>query len=390
MSKNKNQHFVPKMYLKLFGNPDGASIGVFNIAAERFIPVASIRDQASKAWFYDRDGQVERTFGAIESRAARLLDQILQHDRLPPRFGGAHHGLLTFVSLQHERTQAALLEVNERTDQYVKALLRHQFAGQEIAENLHRVKISRTDAMAESLLAAHLGMPLLYDLKYKLIENVSGRAFFISDAPVIFHNQLYSGTGTPADGYANVGLQILMPLGPWRAILFYDDVAYNVGSPASSVIRLVNPAAAMRINDLQWEAADKNLYISPATQVEELHERCRYWKAKRKTGRILLTDIVVRDDDREKRVRLGVGRQPSDVMLDLPFVRNALPKPGPWKGDDHPPLRDPDWSHIVTTLAEMVQDEQLDYREFIKLTLTPPRARGYRKRRTRADREGGR
>jgi hypothetical protein len=49
----------------------------------------------------------------------------------------------------------------------------------------------------------------------------------------------------------------------------------------------------MRINELQWEAADKNLYISPATQVEELLERCRYWKAKRKTGRILLTDIMV-------------------------------------------------------------------------------------------------
>lgn len=107
MPANKNQHFVPKMYLKLFCNGDGAAIRLFNIAAERFIPTASIRDQASKAWSYDRDGQVEHTFGAIESRAARLLDQILQHDRLPSRFGGAHHGLLTFVSLQHERTQPA-------------------------------------------------------------------------------------------------------------------------------------------------------------------------------------------------------------------------------------------------------------------------------------------
>jgi hypothetical protein len=33
------------------------------------------------------------------------------------------------------------------------------------------------------------------------------------------------------------GMPIRVPLGPWRAILFYDDVAYNVGSPASRVIR---------------------------------------------------------------------------------------------------------------------------------------------------------
>lgn len=384
MPANKNQHFVPKMYLKLFGNVPVASIGVFNIAAERFIPMASIRDQASKAWFYDRDGQVEHTFGAIESRAARLLDQILQHDRLPQRFGAAHHGLLTFVSLQHERTQAAVAEFNERTDKYVKAMLRHQYAGHEMVENLHLVEISRSDAVAESLLAAHLSMPLLYDLKYKLVENVSGRAFFISDAPVIFHNHLYGGTGASADGYANVGLQILVPIGPWRAILFYDDVAYAVGSPASSIARLVNPADAMRINDLQWEAADKNLYVSPETDVDELHERCRHWKTKRESGRIMLTDTVVRDDHLEKRVRLGVGRQPSNVDLDLPFIRTALPKPGLWTEEKHTPLRDPEWAHFVTSLAEMVQDEQLDYREFVRRTIVAPRARGHRKRTAKA------
>ncbi|MBJ7437957.1 MAG: DUF4238 domain-containing protein [Sphingopyxis sp.] len=384
MPRNKNQHFIPKMYLRLFGNADGASIGVFNLASGHFVRVASIRDQASKPWFYDRDGEVERGLAHLEGGAARLLADILKYDRLPPPRSSAYYVLLRFVALQRERTQAAAADLDERNDRYMKAMLRYELKDREMIDNLDLVRFKRTEVVAEAVLAAHLGTPILHDLKAKLIKNVSGRAFYISDAPIVLHNRLYRGTGAPAEGYGNVGLQILMPIGPWRAILFYDDTAYEVGRPASKIVRLVNPDTASLINDLQWEAAYKTLYISPATDESELHHRSDHWRERRKSERLLLTDKVIENESGEIRVRIGVGRQPSGVALDLPFVRTRLTKPAEWRGDDHPPLRLPEWYDYVLGLAEMVENEALSFVEFSRRTLVPPGARTFRTRQARA------
>lgn len=380
MPQNKNQHFIPKMYLRLFGNADGASIGVYNLSTDRFVRVASMRDQASKAWFYDRDGEVERGLSRLEGGAAELLNTILRHDRLPPPNSSAYFVLLRFVALQRERTQAAVAELDERTDRYTKAMLRYQITDPEMLGYLDKVRIKRSEGVAESVLAAHLGTPLLHDLRAKLIENVSGRAFYISDAPVIFHNRLYGGTGAPADGYGSVGLQILVPIGPWRAILFYDAEAYEVGRSTSRIVRLVNPATASLINDLQWEAAHKNLYISPHTDPEELHGRAAQWRTRRLSDRLLITDRVIEKEDGELRIRLGVGRKPSEIDLQLHFVKPKLPAPAQWTDEDHPPVRLPEWFNYVLGLARMVEDDQLDFVEFSRRTLFPPRARKRTKR----------
>lgn len=375
MAEKKNQHFVPKMYLRLFGDPGGRSIGVFHIATGRHFPNASIADQAAKPWLYDHDGTVEDTFGVIEGRAAPILRTILADDRVPATRTVSFHRLLTFVILQRERTLAAVAELNARTDAYVKAFLRHQYPDQENLDRLDRVTIRRTAAMADSLLTAHLGMPLLYDLKAKLIANVSGRAFFTSDAPVILHNRLFEGTGAPALGYGSQGLMVLVPIGPWRAVLLYDSRAYEVGSRASHLVRLVNPAHARLVNDLQWEAAESCLYVSRETAAPELAEDRERWLKPRTKCKILLSNQIVRDDDREKRVRVGAGRALSTVRLDLPFVHIRLPPPGRWQEGTVPAMRDPAWVDYVTNLAEMVQDELLDYTDFSKQTLFAYRQR---------------
>lgn len=380
MTEKKNQHFVPKMYLKLFANADRRSIGVFNLKRGCFIPVGSISDQASKNWFYDRDGQIENVLGIFETRAAALIAQILAADRLPPRYGPDLYHLLTFIALQRERTEAAVSELNERTDRYMKAVLRHDPRSQHLVDALDSVIISRNDAVAESLFLAHVGTPLLLDLACKLIVNTSGCAFFISDAPIILHNPLFEGSGAPATGYANVGLQVIVPLGPWRALLFYDDVAYRVGNGASNTVRLVNPAHAALINDLQWESAEHNLYVSPATPPDLLHSAHERWCLRRPSRRIVLHDMVLRDDSQQKRVRIGVGRAPSTVRLNLPFVKTRLDPPGVWDQASEPPVRDPEWAHYVTTLADMLGDEQITYKEFVRRTFMAPRSRGYRRR----------
>lgn len=54
MSNQKNQHFVPKVYLKQF-SADGKSIELCIKKSLEFIPKAAIKNQSSSNYFYGKD-----------------------------------------------------------------------------------------------------------------------------------------------------------------------------------------------------------------------------------------------------------------------------------------------------------------------------------------------
>lgn len=66
MPSKKNQHFVPRFYLKNFSNDKKKNfIGLFNIDSEVHIENAKLKTQASRDYFYGKDGKVEDLFGII-------------------------------------------------------------------------------------------------------------------------------------------------------------------------------------------------------------------------------------------------------------------------------------------------------------------------------------
>jgi Protein of unknown function (DUF4238) len=147
----------------------------------------------------------------------------------------------------------------------------HHIKDPELLRSLPDLRITLTNAVSESIRQSLPGAPVLYDLKYKLIRNTSNWAFITSDAPVVLHNRMFENISDRAAlGFANIGLQILLPLGPWRVMLFYDEAAYDVGVKTSNLMRLCNPQHARLINQLQWEVAHENLYLSPETDPSEV------------------------------------------------------------------------------------------------------------------------
>lgn len=372
MSSRKNQHYVPKMYLRLFAEPGGRQIGVLPLSTGELVTGASIRDQASRPWFYDRDGSIEEALGTIEGEASRIIAAMLGRDRPPRRGSSEHQGLVTFLSIQLSRTQAAADDVNERTEKVAKALLRQAHEGNTRLNNLDLVKIKLTSPVDEAMRWGFLGTPLLYDLHYKLIINTSGCPLTASDAPVVLHKRWYEGTGTPALGLADEGLQLIVPLGPWRAMIFYDPGLYAVGSTVSSTVRLVNPAHADQLNDLQFESARSVIFVPPGMPISTLRAGWERSRTKR-PDRVIVDHVVVERSATSMRTRLGVGAVPSQVRLDLPFVRERAERPPAWDGRSPPPSRHPAWVSHVRALAKAVDQGLLAPDSFVELTLKVPR-----------------
>ena len=104
MAEAKQQHYVPQFYLRNFAiGAKGKALGMFNIKSDRFIPCASLRDQASKDYFYGKDGRIEQVFPKLEGLVATTISEILRTSMLPPYQSERHYELLIFTLFLHQR-----------------------------------------------------------------------------------------------------------------------------------------------------------------------------------------------------------------------------------------------------------------------------------------------
>jgi len=69
----KNQHYVPKFYLRNFSFQNNKKqIGVFNIENEFYFLKAKLKTQGSKNFFYGSDGVIEDSLSLIEGELSIL------------------------------------------------------------------------------------------------------------------------------------------------------------------------------------------------------------------------------------------------------------------------------------------------------------------------------
>lgn len=332
MPQNKSHHYVPQMYMRLFAREGDNRIGVFVIDRRKFIPGAPIRGQACRDYFYGKDGRTERALGDIEGHAARIFGEVVRDRRLPAASSQDHEWLIFYLGLQHARTVGAAEQHNEGSEKVAKSILRRKAeleGNSEIVEALDHVRIRRTNAVSDLMGYTTIGASLLADLKLVLIENGSTVPFIASDTPVVFHNRHYEGQHISVTGYANVGLQLFLPLGPRLALFGFDAAAYEVATDARDIVLLDKSSEGALINDLQWEAAHAVMLTAPDMPEQLLQSSAAAWSEQRQRERTIFREAIVERSDKEMRTRHGSGAAPSAVTLDLSFVRSILPQPEP-------------------------------------------------------------
>ena len=126
MPKQKNQHYVPKFYQRLF-SVDGNTIGVYIPEQGKKIDSANIKFQASEDYLYtnetEKEDNIESAIGSLEGEAKIVIEKLLQ-DSLAELTREEEYVLYVFVLLQLGRTLNEMETLQMTADKMVQQILR--------------------------------------------------------------------------------------------------------------------------------------------------------------------------------------------------------------------------------------------------------------------------
>ena len=121
-TEKANQHYIPKFYLRYFSYLNNKKqIGLFNTKNEFFIKDAKLKSQASKKYFYGKDGVIEDFYQSLENILAPLISRFIKEEKLPIQFSSEQSDMLHFLFTMESRNpmrvnlmRQALLTQKER------------------------------------------------------------------------------------------------------------------------------------------------------------------------------------------------------------------------------------------------------------------------------------
>ncbi len=369
MPQNKSHHFVPQFLLRLFSNDD-CSVGLCNVRSGKIVPVASIKHQACRDWFYGRDGKAEHTLGQIEGAASAVLRRIIETGRSPKRYSDDHRVLVTFVLIQSARTAQAAAETNEMFNKVGKLMLRNALTDPELLAALDGLTVQLTEPAAEALRPVLSEIPIILDLKIKLLHNVSSVPFVLGDHPAIKHNGLYSEAEVSVLGLANLGLQLVVPISPDYTVVFYDENAYWLGNSLSNIAKLRSANIVTTLNEFQWANALDNVYFRPGDDPIGSAPSCERLADLRRDEHVSVGEDEVQLAGGKRAKIITVQTQRPSRALKMPMFRNRIAPPS-LRSVEALPLRDPKWAFHVRQMTAAFEAGTISREELYFRTLPP-------------------
>lgn len=261
MSKVKNQHFVPRFYLKRFSrNQIEKSINIFLPDRSKFVEGGSIADQASRGFYYGKDGVVENNLSALEGKWSSTIKSFSK-ENFPDSLSERHNNFLEFVCYTDFRNPFRADQIEELSKIQgagVRAL--HKVMKEEKVLESEKFIVSaqeqvRQNKVMESLQNAERAVSIISDLKMKLLVNNSPRPFLTSDFPIVQYNQYFeklSKRHIPF-GLGSWGTQIFIPIDSKQVALLYDSERYLVGNHKDDFVLVTNSKDVDQINVLQYQ-----------------------------------------------------------------------------------------------------------------------------------------
>jgi len=313
MPQNKNQHYVPQAYFRLFSKND-THIEAYNLKRKESF-TSSIRNMCSKDYFYSKDTKIEQVLSNLEGSQDKIMRNTVSSETIPndPR---KYLILLSFICMQHARTETAKLRGDESMD----------LLSDEIVEGLlgtsEDVKITFPVMHMLKIKTALQSVPLLSDLIPVVMVNKTSKNFIFSDDPVVFHNTALNTNAFGALGLQSPGLQIFCPLGDKVMLMFYDPKFYSISIRENYSLEIHNENDVEHLNELQFLNCNATIFYSDKAQkleVESIHDRTKHLTGKRKMKK----DRIQIPDDKKGRPRdlLHFYEERPEYDLELSFVK---------------------------------------------------------------------
>lgn len=326
MATNKNQHFVPRCYLRPFTlDSANTAINLFNIDRRIFVERAPVKHQCSGDYFYGDSPDLEKALQFTESSYAAALRDILTPDF---RLTNDHRDVLRhFWLLQYMRTEAASRRAVEMTAE----------AGSVIGVEGPEFSLSIREAVFIAMRTFVDVMRAVDDLRVCLLRNLTPVPFFTSDNPAVLSNRWHledARVRWRSFGLHSAGDLLLLPLSPEAFFVGYDGDVYSIPDE-SGWDEVRNPADVEALNQHQFLNCRANIFVRDATHAGIV--RASYDRAAqlRPSARHRI-HYAVRDAEEQDSIRYRVtdpsleASRHQEAMIHTETV-HARPNAWPWR-----------------------------------------------------------
>ncbi|MEF3080578.1 DUF4238 domain-containing protein [Winogradskyella poriferorum] len=302
-TEKANQHYVPKFYLRHFSYLNNLNqIGVFNTKSEFFIKDGKLKKQASKKYFYGKDGVLEDFYQNLENILAPLVLKYIQNENIPKQFSSEQSDMLHLIFTMESRNpmrvnlmRQTLLEQKDRVDKIdstfynqEKQDILNQFVKN---ENLHKIMLDNLKGR----------VMLAMDLNFKLLKNTTNHPFITSDFPVVKYNQFMESQnwfdGMNYNGSGWIGQQIFFPLNEQYLLIIFDSDIYKVGNRKESVVEISNTNSVDSLNILQFLNCTNNIFFNHSASEHYIRTLFDKSKKYRKGNQLVNYDLKVMSED---------------------------------------------------------------------------------------------
>lgn len=322
MANNKNQHFVPRCYLRPFTQgEEGKAIRIFNVDRERMIENAAVKHQCSGSYFYGEDEKLEALLQCMEQSYAGTLRRVHESSyiRLLPN---DERTLKWFWLLQYLRTEAAskrAVEMNNQLGELVGAGSSFQ--------------LEIRDAVLMAMQAFAKEIEVIDDLKVCLLKNSTGIPFLTSDDPAILTNRWFKSDKRHIGstfGLRTSGVMAILPLSKKILFVAYDSDVYSIVK-SGGIAKIKRQSDIQAFNNLQILNCRANIFPSPNYDSQALSEEFRACKGDRINERHVLQYAVL--DNTEgglKRYRVIEKPEAEEHQEALVHSQTLFPSPKDW------------------------------------------------------------
>ncbi len=293
MPKKKEQHFVPRFYLKRF-SLDENRINLHIIEKKKTILSGKLKTQCSKNYFYGKNPVIEDALSKLESDSSNVIRKIVNENKVPKRFTVEHFTLFAFVLFQHSRTKNASEQIEEGTEKFFDLFLKEKISQDSDipVDELDNLTLGYEFPALVSLGHAAIYFPIFTDLQVKIVRNHSDIEFITSDNPVVIYNQYAFGKKVGSTtGLAVKGLQVFYPIDPFTILVFYDPKIYKVATRKSDFTITNNKDDIDQMNTLQFLNAFETIYFHSSKMNSYIESMNNHYSSKRKINKVIFKNI---------------------------------------------------------------------------------------------------
>lgn len=327
-TEKKNQHYIPKFLLRYFSYQDNQNqIGIYNKNSNYFKQDAKLKTQASKKFFYGKDGLIEDWLGEIESLVAPIFLKIKNEQILPKYMSTDQVDMLFFLILLDMRNPNRKAHFQNSTKLFKEHLL---LKGTD--KNSHIIKEiedyeKKDESFQRMIIKSRSLISHCMDLKYKLIKTTSERPFITSDNPLVKYNQFLEKRKWQYgshNGFGSLGAQWIIPLNTEYLLFFYDENIYKVGNKKENIVEIKEPKSIDQLNILQYLNATNNIFFNHKTGKDYVEyiasSASRYQKPNECYKEIFVPEK--RDKENEEIIFLGITDLKINLSLEKVYMHS--------------------------------------------------------------------